>query len=58
MGQHLADFQADPTAARRALTAGRLKPPPGVTDTAVVERAAWMSLARILLNLHETITRS
>jgi mono/diheme cytochrome c family protein len=56
--RHLADYQADPAAARNSLTAGRLKPPPKTSDSDVALRAAWMSMARILLNLHETITRS
>ena len=56
--RHLADYKADPASAGRALSAGRLKPPQKATAEAVAERAAWMSLARILLNLHETINRS
>jgi hypothetical protein len=56
--RHLADFKADPAAARAALTAGRLSPPRDASDNDVTRRAAWMSMARILLNLHETITRS
>ena len=55
---HLADYKADPAAARAALTAGRLSPPKDASDDDVTRRAAWMSMARILLNLHETITRS
>jgi len=55
---HLADYRADPTAARAVLTAGRLSPPADASDDDVSRRAAWMSMARILLNLHETITRS
>ena len=51
-------FKADPAAARAALTAGRLSPPRDASDNDVTRRAAWMSMARILLNLHETITRS
>jgi mono/diheme cytochrome c family protein len=56
--RHLADYKADPAAARAALTAGRLSPPEDASDDDVTRRAAWMSMARILLNLHETITRS
>ncbi|MDC0176324.1 DUF1553 domain-containing protein, partial [Planctomycetaceae bacterium] len=56
--RHLADYRAHPAVARDALTAGRLSPPKDATDDAVAQRAAWMSLARILLNLHETISRS
>ena len=56
--RHLADYKAHPEVARKALTAGRLSPPKEATNDAVAQRAAWMSLARILLNLHETISRS
>jgi len=56
--KHQSEYLADPAAARQVLTAGRLKPPAQASDAEIAQRAAWMSLARILLNLHETITRS
>ncbi|MFM8478410.1 MAG: DUF1553 domain-containing protein, partial [Planctomycetaceae bacterium] len=41
-----------------AMIAGPL--PVGVDDpsTAVIERAAWTSVAAVLLNLHETVTKN
>ena len=55
LGKHRAAFHLDPKAAAEAVKTGFAKPakdvPPG-------ELAAWMSVARVILNLHETITRS
>jgi hypothetical protein len=51
----LTRFRADPTAARQSLALGASPVPP---DLAPAELAAWTSLARALLNLHETITRN
>lgn len=45
-------FKADPAAAKQLLAVG---PSPGEVNAE--ELAAWTSVARILLNLHETITR-
>ena len=45
----------DPAAAQAVLQIG-LTPPP--KDLSPAELAAWTSVARIILNLHETITRS
>ena len=53
--EHLAHYRGQPAAADALLGTG-LAPPPAGTDRA--ELAAWTHLARILLNLHETITRS
>jgi hypothetical protein len=53
--EHHSQFQADPAAARAVLGVGDL-PLPGELNPA--ELAAWTSVARVLLNLHETITRS
>ena len=47
-------YQADPAAAQAFLKVG-LTPPP--TALAPAELAAWTHVTRILLNLHETITR-
>ena len=53
--KHLAEFQRDPEAAARYLKVGAT-PAPAALDPA--ELAAWTDVARTLLNLHETITRS
>ncbi len=53
--RHLADFQADRNAARKLVATGEYPVP---ADIDVAELAAWTSVARVLLNLHETITRN
>jgi hypothetical protein len=53
--KHSAEYAADPTAATEILKVG-IKPLPESTDQPTL--AAWTSVARILLNLHETITRN
>src|SRR5262249_35791324 len=53
--KNLADYRADPAAARALLSIGVAPMPEGL-DAA--ELAAWTHIARVLLNLHETITRS
>jgi mono/diheme cytochrome c family protein len=53
--RHLAEFRADKAAAEKAAAVGHW-PVPRETD--VVELAAWSSVARTILNLHETITRN
>ncbi|MHA3771541.1 PSD1 and planctomycete cytochrome C domain-containing protein [Verrucomicrobiota bacterium sgz303538] len=53
--KHLREFRADATQAEGILKVG-LAPLPENTDKA--ELAAWTSVARVILNLHETITRS
>jgi len=52
---HLADYRADGVAANSLVKAG-LGPLPEGLDAA--ELAAWTHVARVLLNLHETITRA
>jgi cytochrome c553 len=52
--QHLNQYQADEAAARALLVVGDAKPPEGI---APAELAAWTSVARVMVNLHETITR-
>lgn len=52
--KHVAEYRADPKAATALTTVGG-KPPE--TDVDVAQHAAWTSVARVLLNLHETITR-
>lgn len=52
---HLGVYRADPPAAEALLRVG-LAPTPEALDK--VELAAWTHVARVLLNLHEFITRS
>jgi hypothetical protein len=52
--QHRHDYRADPEAAKSLLATG-LEPAPAGQDPA--ELAAWTHITRVLLNLHETITR-
>jgi hypothetical protein len=51
---HIDHYKADPTAADALLKTGLTAVPPDVDKT---ELAAWTHVARVLLNLHETITR-
>jgi Protein of unknown function (DUF1553)/Protein of unknown function (DUF1549)/Planctomycete cytochrome C len=53
--QHRTDYRTNPAAAR-ALISSVVAPAPEGFDAA--ELAAWMHVARVLLNLHETVTRS
>ena len=53
--KHLAQYAQDPASANAVLHVGLAEPP---KDVSPAELAAWTSVARILLNLHETITRS
>ncbi len=55
LDKHLAQFRADREAAAGYVKTGRAPVPAGL-DAA--ELAAWTDIARALLNLHETITRS
>ncbi|MCC6821372.1 MAG: PSD1 domain-containing protein [Verrucomicrobia subdivision 3 bacterium] len=55
LDQQLAAYRADPAAAQALLKIGQSLLPQAA-DSAEV--AAWTNLARVLLNLHETITRS
>jgi hypothetical protein len=52
--KHLAEYRADPAAAGELLKVG-LAPLPEKVDPA--ELAAWTHVARVLLNLHESVTR-
>jgi hypothetical protein len=52
--RHLDQFQADRAAAAALLKVGDATPPQGIQTA---ELAAWTSVARVVLNLHETITR-
>ncbi|MEY3607881.1 MAG: hypothetical protein RLZZ447_669, partial [Verrucomicrobiota bacterium] len=53
--RHAEDYRRDPAAARALLATGQL---PSPEDQDPAELAAWTHLARVLLNLHEFITRS
>jgi mono/diheme cytochrome c family protein len=53
--KHLAEFQADGAAAAKEVAVGQAPLPKDVNSA---ELAAWMSVARVILNLHETITRN
>lgn len=52
--KHLAEYRADAKASAALIAVGA-KPPAADLDAA--ELAAWISVARVILNLHETITR-
>ncbi|MCA9271199.1 MAG: DUF1553 domain-containing protein, partial [Planctomycetales bacterium] len=52
--KHLAEYQADPGSAAALLKVGASPPAEGLDPA---ELAAWTSVTRTLLNLHETITR-
>jgi hypothetical protein len=53
--KHLAEFSKDENAADALLKVGISAPPTEMNDA---ELAAWTSVARVIINLHETITRS
>jgi hypothetical protein len=53
--KHRKEYLADPAAAVKLISAGDA---PSAKDLNVVEWAAWTSVARTILNLHETITRN
>jgi len=55
LGKHRAAFHLRPAEAAAAVKQGQVKPVAGVPGE---ELAAWLSVARVILNLHETITRS
>jgi hypothetical protein len=55
LAKQLAEYRADPAAAQALLKIGQT-PPPNGADPA--ELAAWTNIARVILNLHEAITRS
>ena len=50
-----ARFASDPAAANALLSKGEL---PLAQDIPAEELAAWTQVARLVLNLHETLTRS
>ena len=52
---HRDHYRGAPDAARRLLAVG---PAPAADDLEPVEHAAWTSAARVVLNLHESLTRN
>jgi hypothetical protein len=52
--KHLAEYTVDEAAAVKLLQVGELPKP---TDVGSAELAAWTSVTRVILNLHETIVR-
>ena len=54
LDKHTAQFTADPKSAEAYVKTGLAPQQPGVNP---VELAAWTDVARIILNLHETVTR-
>ena len=55
LARHRAEFAQEPQAARKLLSTGER---PAAADVDAAELAAWTSVARVILNLHETITRN
>ncbi len=55
LAKHRSEYAADKAAAKQLLGVGDTKLP---SDLDPVELAAWTSVARVVLNLHETITRN
>ena len=53
--KHLAEYQKDSSAAEALLKIGEYPTPADMNHT---ELAAWTSVARAILNLHETVTRN
>ncbi|MBI3855978.1 MAG: PSD1 domain-containing protein [Planctomycetes bacterium] len=52
--KHLEQYAADPKSAEQILAVGQA---PAPKDLPAAELASWTSVARVILNLHETITR-
>jgi hypothetical protein len=55
LAKHRKEFTADKAAAQKLLTVGDWPMPKDVNPT---ELAAWSSVTRVILNLHETMTRN
>ncbi|MDB5313893.1 MAG: hypothetical protein JWO38_8095 [Gemmataceae bacterium] len=54
LAKHRADYAAHPDDAKKLLAVGDTPPP---KDPPAAELAAWTNVCRVVLNLHETITR-
>ncbi len=52
--KHRAEYQATPADASKLVNVGQRVSPGELSEP---ELAAWMSVARVVLNLHEAITR-
>jgi hypothetical protein len=55
LDRHRKEFEADQAAAKKLLSVGDW---PAPKDVPAAELAAWTSVTRVILNLHETITRN
>ncbi|MDB6131260.1 MAG: Planctomycete cytochrome [Verrucomicrobiales bacterium] len=55
VGRQLAEYYSDPEAAKLVIHVGLAPNPDGIDP---VELAAWTSVCRVILNLHETVTRN
>jgi hypothetical protein len=55
LAQHREHFRGNAAAAQELLKVGAAPSPP---DVAPAELAAWTSVARAVMNLHETVTRN
>ena len=53
--KHLGEYQADESAATQLLSVGESKNPEGLN---AADLAAWTNVCRVVLNLHETVTRN
>jgi hypothetical protein len=54
LDKHLAEYKAEVPAAQKLLAIGDK---PAAKDVDAAELAAWTSVTRVILNLHETVTR-
>jgi hypothetical protein len=55
LGKHESEFHADVKAAKELESIGKKAVPKNIDNP---DLAAWTSVARVILNLHETITRN
>ena len=53
--EHIEEFESNPSEADKLVSIGLT---PVTSEIQKVELAAWISVARAVLNLHETITRN
>jgi mono/diheme cytochrome c family protein len=53
--KHLTEYKADESAATQLLSVGESRNPDGLN---AAELAAWTNVCRVVLNLHETVTRN
>jgi mono/diheme cytochrome c family protein len=53
--KHLGEYRKNSEASEALLRVGRISAPKGIAES---ELAAWANVARVILNLHETITRN